>query len=104
DKFFWGGKVGFLHQQYNWYGVFDNVFLESELDKVNPRHNYIGLSLDGNLEMKQGVFDRADLKFQHFKDDFNSSENRIVLKPNFRFEVEDENITADVTLDFLSGK
>lgn len=104
DKFFWEGRIGFSHQQYNWYGIFDNVFTESTLDKINPRHNYIGVSLDGNLEMKKGVFDRVDLNFQHFRDDFNSSENRIVLKPKLRFEVEDENITTDVILDFLSGK
>lgn len=104
DKFFWEGRVGFLHQQYNWYGVFDDVFSQSTLDEINPRHNYIGLSLDGNLEMKNGVFDRADVNFQHFRDDFSSSENRVVLKPKLKFDVNDENFTTDVTVDFLSGK
>jgi len=104
DKFFWDGRINLLHQQYNWYGIFDNVFSESQLNEINPRHNYLGVGLNGNIEMKESFFNKASLDFQHFGDDYNSSENRIVLKPEFKFDIHDENISTQVTVDFLSGK
>lgn len=104
DKFYWNAKVGFLHQQYNWYGIMDDIFSNSELKEINPTHNYIGGSLGGSLEMKQGIFDKVDLNIQHFRDDFNAAENRISLKPNFRFNVQDENVDIGLTVDYLNGK
>lgn len=104
DKFFWDGRLGFLHQQYNWYGIFDPIFSDAELEEINPTHNYIGVSLDGNLEMKKGIFDKISLAYQNFGDDNSSSENRVVLKPNFKFDVGDNNINTTITADFLSGK
>lgn len=104
DNFYWGAKVGLLHQQYNWYGIMDNIFSDYELKEINPTHNYIGLGLGGNLEMKKGILDKVDLKFQHFRDDFDSAENRIALKPNFRFDVEDNNLNTEFTIDYLNGK
>lgn len=105
ENLFWGAKAGFLHQQYNWYGIFDEVFSDETRNGISPAHTYIGASLEGDIEMKEGIFDKAAVKIRHFGDDFKSSENRFTLTPDFKFEIgEDDFINTRVTFDYLGGK
>lgn len=105
DSFFWNAKVGLLHQHYNWYGIFSDNPSWEQISSINPRHNYVGVSLGGDIQMKKGFFDKVSLDFRHFGDDYKGNENRIIIKPNFQFPVQDEMyINAEVFGDFLTGK
>lgn len=104
NQFLWGLRLGFQHQLYNWYGVPANFIAEQEYTNINPTHNYTGISLGGDLKMKQGIFDKVSLDYRHFGDDFSSSEDHMVIKPHFQFDVGKEKINAEVSADYLNGR
>lgn len=105
NQFFWSANAGVTHQHYNWYGIFDPNNLMGSISDINPRHNYVGVSLGGDLKMKSGAFDNVTLNFRHFGDDNKGSENHVVIRPKFQFPVQEEMyIDAEVFGDYLSGK
>lgn len=104
DTFTWNGNLGFQHQLYNWYGIPEDSFTSEEYNSIDPQHTYIGVTAGGEINMKQGVFDKASLNYRHFGDDFSSSEDHVVFKPNFQFPVGREKINAEISADYLSGK
>lgn len=105
EKFYWGARAGVLHQQYSWYGVFDDDIEREDVEDIDPKHTYMGLSLGGDLKMKEGVLDKVSLDFNHFSDNFKGSENRMLLNPNLKFELGENNhlINTKITADYLSG-
>lgn len=106
DSFNWGIEFGLEHQLYNWYGrLNDDYYNYSQLENAKLKHNYTAYSLEGNIAMKKGVFEKAFLKYRHFGDDFHANENHIEFRPEFRFPLgQDFFINTDVSADFLSGK
>ena len=43
------------------------------------------------------------MKFNHFSDNFGSSENRFYVKPSFEFNINDKLIKTNVIVDYLNG-
>ncbi len=104
DNVYWNIGLGFQHQLYNWYGVNGDGFTPEQIAGIDPTHNYTGISLKGGVETKTGVFDKMTVQFNHFGDDYNGSENRLLLKPSFEFPVGEQLIKTDVFVDYLGGK
>lgn len=104
NKFYWGADAGFLHQQYNWYGIFDDVFSSTQIRQLNPAHNYRGASVGAFVDSKDGIIDKISFDFRNFGDDFHASENRFKIIPEFNYAFDDESIKAKITFDYLNGK
>ncbi len=103
ESLYWTINLGFQHQLYNWYGV-PNGLTATQLAAINPKHNYTTIALNSSLEFNHSVLDKISATYRHFGDDFNGSENHVVVKPRFQFAVGKETIQADITADYLNGK
>ena len=102
--FTWGTEVGFQHQVFNWYGAPDFLPLTGEeYSAIDPQHSYYAISVGGNIDVEDGVFDKAAIKYRRFGDNYSSGENHLLLTPEFEFEVSDELINLDFSLDYVNG-
>lgn len=100
----WGVDAGFQHQVYNWYGIPD-YFQPSKTDlaQIDPQHSYYAATVGGHLDVEEGVFDEAKLKYRRFGDNFGSGENHVKWISNLEFPVVDQVIGTEVSFDFVNG-
>ncbi len=95
---------GFQHQIYNWYGIEQDYFDdELDYDRVDPQHTFYNFYVGGQIEMRESIFSKANLKFNRFSDSFDSAENRFYIKPSFNFDIADTSINADFIVDYIGG-
>lgn len=106
----WNADLGYSRQTYNWYGLNPQLYENlSPIDKatfinaIDPKQTYQNISVGGRLSLNESVFKEASIKFNRFSDAYSSAENRFVAKPSFAFEFLEENIKADLVLDYISG-
>ena len=103
-KLDWAVDMELQHQLYNWYGISPDLALtEAQLVSIDPVHSFIDANIGSQLYFKNDVFKSAKVRFRHFRDDFDGSENNFVLQPEFNVELEEMDIKIPVTLDYLSG-
>lgn len=106
----WKFDLGYQNQIYNWYGLpsgfgkslipMDRAFL---INGINPKQSYNTIYLGGKIVVNESIFKEVSTKFNHFSDTFGSSENRFYVKPSFEFELNNESITTNVSVDYLGG-
>ena len=100
----WSADLEVQHQLYNWYGVAPGLLLsEPDFVNIDPAHSFIDVNAGGQLYFDTDIFKSAKIRFRHFRDDFESSENNLVLQPEFNVPLEEIDIKVPLTLDFLSG-
>lgn len=109
SHFSWNLDVGYQNQIYNWYGL-PNDFKSSlsPIDRnliagINPQQTYNNLYFASKIVFSESILPEASLKFNHFSDDYGSSENRFYVKPSFKFNVNDRVINTNVIVDYLDG-
>ena len=107
----WNVDLGLHNQIYNWYGLptdFGNSLSPQDrrtlIGNINPKQSYNSLSLDGNIAFAESILNKMSLKFSHFSDVFNSSENRFYIKPTVEFEVMDSAMKTDLIVDYVGGR
>ena len=95
----WTANVGYQNQVYNWYGLPSNFGLglnESQratlLSSINPSHSFHDLKFGGKVDFTDGIFSGISGNINRFWDNYGSTENEFVFKPNFEFEVADNAI------------
>jgi hypothetical protein len=106
----WNADLGYSRQMYNWYGLNSAVYetllpadQNAFINGINPKQTYQNIALGGRLSISESIFKEASIKFNRFSDAFSSAENRFVAKPSFAFEFLEENVKADIVLDYISG-
>lgn len=101
----WSTDLEFQHQLYNWYGVDEDQTLltAEELENLEVSHNFIDVNLGTQLIFRNNVFQNVSARFRHFRDDFGSSENNLVIDPEFHLNLDEMNFQLPVTIDFLTG-
>lgn len=104
-------NLGFQNQNYNWYGLpegFGSAL--TPLDRtdliggIDPQHSYNTIHLGGKLSFNGDLQNEVKMKFSHFSDSFDSSENRFYVTPSLQFNIMEEVIKTDVTVDYVAGK
>ncbi|WP_010522328.1 TonB-dependent receptor [Aquimarina agarivorans] len=101
----WNIDLEAQHQLYNWYGLADNLAItEDQFNAIDPSHSFIDVNFGGNLQSNNAIFNAASFRFRHFRDDFDSSENNLILNPKFTVPLDDYPISIPVNLDYLSGE
>ncbi len=103
DYYYWGVNVELLHQLYNWYGAFTPTPVDENSAHLKPKHNYTGVFLDGELIFDEMIFDKIDLHYHHFADDFHGKEDHLKVAPRFVFPTNDNNISVDLFGEYLNG-
>jgi hypothetical protein len=106
----WNVDLGFQNQIYNWYGLpadFGSALAPSDrailIDGIDPAHTYNNLYLGSKIELEGSFIKEASAKFNHFSDNYGSSENRFYVKPSFEFNISDKAIKTNVIVDYLGG-
>ncbi|WP_010177399.1 TonB-dependent receptor [Aquimarina agarilytica] len=93
------------HQLYNWYGLSSNLEIpEEQFNAIDPSHSFIDVNLGGNLQLDHEVFNTANVRFRHFRDDYESTENNLKLNPKFTAPLDDYPISIPIIFDYLSGE
>lgn len=98
----WNVDLGYQNQVYNWYGLPEG-FGTTLIQKINPQHSYNNLYLGSKIELNENIIKEASVKFNHFSDNYGSSENRFYAKPSFKFNISDKIVKANVIVDYLGG-
>jgi hypothetical protein len=106
----WNLDLGYQNQIYNWYGLptgFGTTLTPLDranlINGMNPQHVYNTIYLGSKIALEGSVIKEASVKFNHFSDNFGSSENRFYLKPSFEFNINDKLIKTNVIVDYLNG-
>ncbi len=101
----WLIDVELQHQLYNWYGLSDNLEITDEqFNAIDPSHSFVDVNLGGSLQLDNEIFNAANIRFRHFRDDFESTENNLKLNPKFTVPLGYNSISIPVEVDFLSGE
>ncbi len=104
-------NLGFHNQIYSWYGLpegFGSALIPLDrgnlIQSIDPQHSYSTIYLGGKLSFNGDLLNEVNMKFSHFSDTFDSSENRFYVTPSLEFNFMDEIIKTDVTVDYVAGK
>lgn len=100
----WSADLEVQHQLYNWYGVSPDLMLTAaDFVNIDPAHSFIDVNAGGQLYFDNDIFKSGKIRFRHFRDDFESSENNLVLQPEFNVPLDEIDIKVPLTIDYLSG-
>ncbi len=96
--------LGYKREGYNWYGLpLENPnFTNMRLDTINPKHKYNTITVGSELAISDSFFEKANVNYIGFTDDYGSKENRFIIKPAFKFDFDDTVIKAKFNLDYLN--
>ena len=92
----------FKHQLYNWYGTSYSL-TDLQRANIDASHTYFTGGLNGSLSVDNSFFKGGNIKYSRFWDSYDASENRVVIAPNFEFEVMDHSISLKTKLDYVGG-
>ncbi|CAM2769218.1 porin family protein [Flavobacterium frigoris] len=106
----WNLDLGYKNQIYNWYGLPENFGASlNPADRsdlifaIDPQHTYNTIYFGGKIDFNKGFLNEASMKFNRFTDALGSAENRFYIKPSLQFDVMDESIRTDITVDYVGG-
>jgi outer membrane receptor protein involved in Fe transport len=97
--------LGYKYEGYNWYGapLKNPNFDEANLDVIDPSHTYNTLTIGSELAITKSFFDKVNLNFIGFSDNYGSRENRFIIKPAFNFDFNDTAVKLKFGLDYLNS-
>lgn len=97
--------LGVKNEAYNWYGVpLENPnFNTDDLDDILPKHKYNTYTVGSELAITKSFFDKVNLNFIGFTDNYGSKENRFIVKPAFNFVFGDTSVKTKFGLDYLNS-
>ena len=97
-------NLGYKREGYNWYGLpLQNTnFNLNSLANINPNHQYNSFNLGSVLTINDSFFNKLDLNFIAFSDNYNSNENRFIIKPDFTFDFGDTSVKTKFGVDYLN--
>ncbi|MGB0896772.1 MAG: TonB-dependent receptor [Flavobacteriaceae bacterium] len=93
----------FKHQLYNWYGT-SYELTDLQRTNIDASHTYFTGGIDGDVTINKSLFTGGKIKYRRFWDTYEASENRVVVTPEFEFEVADYLINLKTTVDYLGGE
>jgi len=97
--FVWNTDVAYERQLINWYGL---PFIT--LAPIDSKQVYSALSLSSDVQFTKGVFQMGGIDFQRFSDAYSSQEYRLKAESSLQFNVFNQSITSDLSIDYLNGK
>ncbi len=101
--FSWKVDGGFDLQTYNWYGLPDGFYTDTEVDAIEPGHTFNSFYVGGKLKFDDTIIKDGSARFRRFGDNKNSGENRFVAKASFDVPVQDEIINTEFYIDYIGG-
>ena len=99
----WNVGGGFQYQNYNWYGIQQNLYTQTTADSLDVSHNFTNAHITGDIRFEESYVDDISVLFRRFGDSQGSGENRFTAKIGGVIPVADEAISTVVNFDYLSG-
>jgi outer membrane receptor protein involved in Fe transport len=96
--------VGYKREGYNWYGLpLDNPnFIPFNYSNLKPQHTYNTLKVGSELGVSKSFFEKLNVNYIGFSDDYGSRENRFIIKPNFNFDLGKTAVKLKFNLDYAN--
>ncbi|WKW46854.1 TonB-dependent receptor [Myroides sp. JBRI-B21084] len=99
----WNTQFGAMAAKYNWYGTPNDFNLTNfNFNLVDPLQKYNDLHLGATFESYVGAFEKVDLKYKYFWDDYDSKESRFVLAPKFSVELPNNTLYLNLEADYVN--
>lgn len=99
----WNVEGGFQHQTYNWYGVQQSQIADAEANLTDVSHAFYNAHFGGDISFEDTYINSGSFFFRRFGDNQGSGENRFVVKAKADIPINDEEISTEIKMDYLSG-
>ena len=106
----WNTDLGYQIQKYHWYGLpidyGSSLTLDERVaiyDRVDSGQTFNNFYVGGKINFSESAFNEIKLKYNRFWDAYNSTENRFIAKPSFKFDIEDKTIKTNLIVDYVGG-
>ena len=94
----WKVEGGLELQTFNWYGVPDQ-----SIDLFDVEHSFYAAHFGGNIDFEDAIINNGSVLYRRFGDDQDSGENRFVLTSEFDIPISGEDVTTELTFDYIGG-
>ena len=92
ERYFdWKVTLNTQRNEYNWYGLKENVFAPNTIENIKENQTYNFFNAVGEIDFLDAYIDKSSLSFSYFTDEYNSSEFLVNL-----------NTDLDLPMDFIS--
>ena len=106
----WNTDLGYQIQKYHWYGLpsdyGSSLTLDERVaiyDRVDSGQTFNNFYVGGRINFSESAFNEINLKYNRFWDAYNSTENRFIAKPSFKFDIENKTIKTNLIVDYVGG-
>ncbi|ALJ06749.1 TonB-dependent receptor [Pseudalgibacter alginicilyticus] len=99
----WNLEGGFQHQMYNWYGVPQSQISTAQINGIDTDHTFYGAHIAGDVKFEDTYINSGSVLFRRFGDNQGSGENRFTAKGVVDVPINGEEISTEVTFDYLGG-
>jgi len=103
SDFSWKLDLGADLKLYNWYGLPQQYFGETEANTIDSQIKYNSFYVGGKLNFDNSFMKDGSVRFRRFGDDRDSGENRFVVKASFDVPISGEAIETEFRVDYLGG-
>lgn len=100
----WKAQFGAMDSRYSWYGTPEN-FNPSDfsVSAFDAKHKFNDVHLSAVYESYSKAFEKMDISYKYFWDDFDSKESRFILNPKFQLNLPNSTkVHVDVEADYLN--
>ncbi|MEG1377134.1 MAG: TonB-dependent receptor [Myroides sp.] len=99
----WNTQFGAMTSKYNWYGTPSDFYVSNfNFDLVDPLQKYNDVHIGGSYESYIGAFEKADVSYKYFWDEFDSKESRFIFAPKFNIELPNNTVHVNLEADYLN--
>lgn len=104
SDFSWKIDLGADLQNYNWYGLPQQFFGQTEANNIDSQIKYNSFYIGGKLKFDDAIIKDGSVRFRRFGDDRDSGENRFVAKIGFGIPIQGEEIDTEFKVDYIGGE
>src|SRR5690606_11871116 len=99
----WNTQFGAMTTKYNWYGTPSDFYISNfNFNLVDPLQKYNNVHIGGSYESYIGAFEKADVSYKYFWDEFDSKESRFIFAPKFNIELPNNTVHVNLEADYLN--
>ena len=99
----WRVEAGFEHQIFNWYGIANPPYDQTDATALDVKHTFYGIHVGGDLNFEDTYINSGSVLFRRFGDNQGSGENHFTAKAVVDVPIADEEISTGVHIDYLGG-
>jgi len=99
----WSAQFGAMMSKYNWYGTPSDFYVSNfNFDMVDALQKYGDVHVGASYENYTGAFEKADVSYKYFWDDYSSKESRFIFEPKFNVELPEQTVHINFEADYLN--